>query len=122
MYLIIKRRSFSHTYIITQNQNMQINLRIAIYCVSCIFLPASAKKISFIKLGKVFLCEEEIRVESGLTVQIALSEKLDVASAPLFAIIPRLFVSRTRALVSLVLNSDRRAASPLSLVVPLSLR
>lgn len=52
-------------------------------------------------------------VDAGI-VQIALSEKLDVASAPLFAIIPRLFVSRTRALVSLVLNSDRRAASPLS--------
>lgn len=29
---------------------------------------------------------------------------------------PRLFFSRTRALVSLVLNLDRRAASPLSLL------
>lgn len=46
-----------------------------------------------------------------------------VASAPLFAIIPRLFFSRTRALVSLVLNSDRRTASSLSsFSVPSSLR
>lgn len=66
---------------------MQINLRSNL---SRKPLFPSVIKISFIKLGKIFLCQEDIRTKLGLTVQIAFIRGAR-ASTPLFAIIPRLF-------------------------------